>query len=152
MPARYVARWDGGSWSAVGTGMNNTVMSVAVAENTLFAGGIFTMAGGVSANRIAQWDGTSWSALGSGISPDKGGGAEVRSIATWGTNLFAAGNIGAAGGKISYGIARAGLLERARPGVTCSFLTSATLPPGMRWIAPLTCRHRSIGLASRRTP
>ena len=107
IPINYVARWDGSSWSAVGSGMNNTVMSVAVAGNTLFAGGIFTTAGGVPANRIARWDGASWSALGSGIGPDNGGGAEVRSMATWGTNLYAGGNIGTAGGKISYGIARA---------------------------------------------
>jgi hypothetical protein len=33
----------------------------------LIAGGYFTTAGGVSANRIARWNGTSWSALGTGM-------------------------------------------------------------------------------------
>ncbi len=32
----------------------------------LYAGGNFTSAGGVTANRIAKWNGKSWSALGSG--------------------------------------------------------------------------------------
>ena len=33
----------------------------------LYAGGYFTTAGGVSANRIAKWNGSAWSALGSGM-------------------------------------------------------------------------------------
>ena len=37
------------------------------ASGNLYAGGDFTTAGGVSANRIAKWDGSSWSALGSGM-------------------------------------------------------------------------------------
>jgi hypothetical protein len=53
VPAHYVARWNGRAWSAVGTGMNNTVDAVAVAGDTLYVGGIFTTAGGVSANHIA---------------------------------------------------------------------------------------------------
>jgi len=32
----------------------------------LFAGGLFSSAGGMSANRIARWNGTAWSALGTG--------------------------------------------------------------------------------------
>src|SRR5439155_23195172 len=107
VPAHYVARWDGSSWSAVGNGMNNTVDTVAVAGNTLFAGGIFSKADGVTVNNIAQWDGTTWSALGSGTGPDSGGGADVRTLATWGTNLYAGGNFGMAGGQISAHIARA---------------------------------------------
>jgi hypothetical protein len=107
VPAHYVARWDGSAWSAVGTGMNNTVDAVAVAGNTLFAGGIFSKADGASAANVAQWDGRAWSALGSGTSPDSGGGADVRTLATWGTNLYLGGNFGGAGGKISAHVARA---------------------------------------------
>ena len=33
----------------------------------LYAGGGFTTAGGVAANRIAKWNGSAWSALGSGM-------------------------------------------------------------------------------------
>jgi hypothetical protein len=107
IPAHYVARWDGTAWSAVGNGMNNTVDAVVVAGNTLFAGGIFSTADGVSAKNVAQWDGRAWSALGSGTSPDSGGGADVRTLATWGTNVYLGGNFGGAGGKISAHVARA---------------------------------------------
>ena len=48
------------SWSALGSGMNNNVHALAIdASGNLYAGGDFTTAGGVSANRIAKWDGTS---------------------------------------------------------------------------------------------
>jgi hypothetical protein len=54
------------------------------AVSPLYAGGIFTTAGGAAANRIARWDGASWSPLGSGANDavealtvvfDDGGGA-----------------------------------------------------------------------------
>jgi hypothetical protein len=76
-----VARWDGHTWSPLGTGMPNTVRALAVADDgggsALYAGGIFDSAGGVTVNRIGRWDGHSWSALGSGIA----GGATVIAIA-----------------------------------------------------------------------
>jgi hypothetical protein len=34
----------------------------------LFAGGSFTIAGGMAANKIARWNGSSWMALGAGLS------------------------------------------------------------------------------------
>src|SRR5437764_12001412 len=70
--ANGIAKWDGNSWSALGSGMGNTgvvasVLSLAVSGNDLYAGGGFTTAGGIAATNIAKWDGTSWSALGSGM-------------------------------------------------------------------------------------
>jgi hypothetical protein len=74
--ASHIARWNGTSWSALGSGMlsgpfgpSPSVHALAVLPNgDLVAGGEFTMAGGVSANYIASWNGTNWSALGSGMS------------------------------------------------------------------------------------
>lgn len=61
VPASRVARWDGLSWSPLGTGMNGDVYALAVLSNgDLVAGGAFTIAGGVSANRVARWTGVSW--------------------------------------------------------------------------------------------
>ncbi len=66
--AKYIARWDGSQWSALGAGMNDYVYALAVDDSgNLYAGGYFTMAGNVPANSIARWDGSSWSALGSGV-------------------------------------------------------------------------------------
>ena len=61
--ANNVARWDGSSWSALGSGTNNSVLALKVFDDgsgpALYAGGTFTSAGGGSASRIARWDGTS---------------------------------------------------------------------------------------------
>jgi LPXTG-site transpeptidase (sortase) family protein len=67
--ADRVAMWDGNSWSALGTGMNERVYALAYdsANGKLYAGGRFTTAGGNPASYIAVWDGTNWSALGAGM-------------------------------------------------------------------------------------
>ena len=72
--ANRVARWDGTGWSALGTGTADPVEhSIGVVDalvtdraGTLYAGGSFTVAGGVSVNHVAKWDGAAWSALGAG--------------------------------------------------------------------------------------
>jgi hypothetical protein len=88
----YVAQWNGSSWSALGSGMDSYVFALAVSGTNLYAGGIFTMAGGKTANSIAQWNGSSWSALGSGMNND------VEALAVSGTNLYAGGWFATAGG------------------------------------------------------
>jgi hypothetical protein len=65
--ANNIAKWNGSAWSALGSGMNNWVVALAVIGSDLYAGGFFTAAGGVSANYIAKWDGSAWAALGSGM-------------------------------------------------------------------------------------
>ena len=106
-----VARWDGTSWSALGTGMNGTVESFAVFDDgpgpALYAAGSFTTAGGVSAPRIARWNGTSWSALGA---PGSGMNNWVWSLAVFddgaGPALYAGGTFTTAGGVSAARIAR----------------------------------------------
>ena len=65
--ATNIAKWDGSSWSPVGSGIDGPVGRLALSGNDVYAGGRFTNAGGVPANNIAKWNGSSWSALGSGI-------------------------------------------------------------------------------------
>ena len=50
-----IASWDGSSWMPVGTGTNNTVLSLEVWNNELYAGGFFTVAGDDTVNYIAKW-------------------------------------------------------------------------------------------------
>ena len=60
--ADYVARWDGTSWSALGSGTSDGVYALALdGAGNPYAGGIFTTAGGSAANFVARWTG-SWSA------------------------------------------------------------------------------------------
>src|SRR5260370_12476160 len=75
--ANYIAKWDGSSWTAVGSGMRGItspsglipfVSALAVSGSDVYAGGMFTKAGGSAAINIAMWNGSSWSALGSGRS------------------------------------------------------------------------------------
>jgi hypothetical protein len=100
MSANYIAKWDGSSWSALGSGMSGSspyvtcVCALAVSGTNLYAVGDFTNAGGVAANRIAKWDGSTWSALGSGIGPN----SYINALAVSGTNLYAGGQFTTAGG------------------------------------------------------
>ncbi len=68
----FVAKWNGSTWSALGSGMNATVYALAVdGSGSVYAGGSFTSAGtctsAAGCNQIAKWDGSTWSALGSGM-------------------------------------------------------------------------------------
>ncbi len=53
--------------------MNSTVFALTGFDDgggsgpAIYAGGSFSMAGGIPANRIAKWDGTNWSPLGTGM-------------------------------------------------------------------------------------
>jgi hypothetical protein len=66
--ARYIAKWDGTKWSALGSGTDNLVMALA-ADGTggVYAGGYFSTAGGVKCSGIARWNGSSWSSVGPGV-------------------------------------------------------------------------------------
>jgi hypothetical protein len=67
MPAAGIARWNGSTWSALGTGITGSAGPVAILTSSdLIVGGDFTSAGGVPCNNIARWNGSSWSALGTG--------------------------------------------------------------------------------------
>jgi hypothetical protein len=109
--ATNIAKWDGNSWSALGSGVNNGVAALAVSGSVVYAGGNFTTAGGVAANSIAMWDGNSWSALGSGIN------GPVYALAASGSDLFAGGSFTMAGVTFSPYAAEAIIL----PGLTLEF-------------------------------
>jgi trimeric autotransporter adhesin len=54
--ANYIARWNGTSWRAMGTGLNSAAQALAVMPNgDLVAGGWFTVAGGARAQYLARW-------------------------------------------------------------------------------------------------
>ena len=101
-PANRIARWDGTSWHALGSGMNGDVYALTTLPNgDLVAAGQFTTAGGVAANRVARWNGTSWSALGSGL----GGDGLALTLAADG-DLVTGGSFTTAGGAAAARIAR----------------------------------------------
>jgi trimeric autotransporter adhesin len=85
-----VARWNGTSWSAVGSGVvtSGGIVGYPYAmhehNGTLIVGGEFDRAGGLLAHNIASWNGTAWSALGSGPS------FTTYALTSYGTDLVAA--------------------------------------------------------------
>ena len=105
--ANNVAEWNGSSWSALGSGTDGSVYTLAVSGTNLFIGGQFTTAGGVPANNIAEWKGNAWSPLGSGISGYNLGslGPWVEALAVSGSNLNAGGAFSHAGGVSANSIA-----------------------------------------------
>ncbi len=109
-PGNYVAKWDGKSWSPLGSGMNNAVAALTVFDDgsgpALYVGGSFTTAGGQPANRIAKWDGTSWSPLGSGVASTIEFLTVFDDMSGRGAALYAGGWITTAGGQAANGIAK----------------------------------------------
>jgi hypothetical protein len=60
---------NGASYSAFGSGFNNTCTCIAIDPSTgdVYAGGTFTEAGGTAIHYLAQWNGTAWSVVGDKI-------------------------------------------------------------------------------------
>ncbi len=91
----HIARWDGSSWSALGSGVNGGVNALAVDDNgNIYAGGIFSMAGAAPANNIAKWNVSTnqWEALGAGLEGGFGMSAGVSALVVdRNGNLYAGG-------------------------------------------------------------
>ena len=107
-----IARWDGKEWSALGEGIaardSSTGVYALAADNrgNLYAGGTFTMAGGVTALNVAKWNGESWSALGGGVTVGVPGFQVVQSILVDGGMVYVAGAFKSVGNIPVNGIAR----------------------------------------------
>lgn len=100
VPASRIARWDGVSWSPLGLGTNDAVVTMCVWNNQLVVGGNFTTAGGSTANRIAVWNGSTWGTFGTGMD------APVWALAVFNGDLVAAGDFVTADGNSCSHIAR----------------------------------------------
>jgi hypothetical protein len=90
--ATNIAKWNGSDWSALGSGVNSPVSALASSASDLYAGGGFTIAGGIPARNIAKWNGNDWSPLGSGMN------GAVYALAVSGSDLYAGGAFTTAGG------------------------------------------------------
>ncbi|MCX7019384.1 MAG: hypothetical protein NTY46_10455, partial [Candidatus Sumerlaeota bacterium] len=92
--ASNVAKWNGSSWSALGSGIGSHgyVRALAVIGSDVYVGGNFMIAGETSASCVAKWNGSSWSALGTGMN------GTVLALAVIGSDLYVGGNFSTAGG------------------------------------------------------
>jgi hypothetical protein len=104
----HIAKWNGSTWSGLGSGIGNTVSAMTTYDDgsgsRLFVAGTFSMAGGVPASRIASWDGTFWRALGAGVD------GTVRALKVYddgtGPALFVSGEFNLASGLLVNKIAK----------------------------------------------
>jgi len=97
VPANNIAKWNGTAWSALGDGLDDTVMCLLTHGTDLYAGGWFNYSGIIALNHIARWDGANWSALGGPPSP--GTNNLVNAMAMDGNgHLYAGGSFTTAGG------------------------------------------------------
>jgi len=74
VPAARIARWNGASWSALGSGLTSAIGYIAgkclavLPNGDLCVGGQFETAGSSAARNIARWDGATWSSFGNTLS------------------------------------------------------------------------------------
>jgi beta-propeller uncharacterized protein DUF5122 len=140
--ANCVATWNGSTWSALGSGLGYYPASLGVPQafalatggSSVYVGGYFTSAGGISARSIAKWDGSAWSALGSGII----GYGCVRAVAVTGQNVFAGGSFTNVGGVSANHIAR-------WDGERWAALGSGVLGPGDVYAIGVNGTHVYVG-------
>jgi hypothetical protein len=92
-PVRIDPIFADANWSALGAGVNNgvngPVRALALSGTDLYVGGLFTKAGGVSANRIAKWNGSAWSKVGGSGVVNNGLSNYVNALAVSGDFLYA---------------------------------------------------------------
>jgi trimeric autotransporter adhesin len=100
-----ITRGTGKKWQSLGTGVGGPVKSVALSGTNVYVGGLFGIAGGVSAAYVAYWDGASnvWRALGEGQ-----GNTLIEMATTLAASsdmIFAAGSIQTAGTNFAHNVA-----------------------------------------------
>jgi hypothetical protein len=98
-----VARWDGVSWSPMGSGANDIVLALGTYRGAWIAGGWFDSTGTDPIARVARFDGVGWRPLASGIG---GASPAVYAIAEYGGDLYVGGFFETAGGRPSINLAR----------------------------------------------
>lgn len=106
VPASKIVRYntDSQTFKACGSGLNHRCHTLTVYDNKIIAGGEFTIAGGITANRVASYNPAteSWSAIGKGVSRSIGGSLIVQET----NNLYLFGEFTNAGDKLTNRIAR----------------------------------------------
>jgi hypothetical protein len=97
-----IAKWDGKSWSQLGTGLrsgNSTAFGLAMAihHGDLVIGGHFTHADNQISNNIARWNGQTW--LSFGVNGSIGMSGLVNTLVSDQSTLYAGGLFAEAGGQ-----------------------------------------------------
>ncbi len=95
-----IARWDGSTWSPLGTGVSQVGSVVALKtlpNGDLIAGGRTAITGVAGTSYIARWNGSAWSALGTGLGGGNNPGVQSMTTLPNG-DLIVGGDFTTAGG------------------------------------------------------
>lgn len=101
-----IAKWDGSTWAALGTGVAgagavcNDVLAITATRVYATGGGITSFGGVASTANMAMWDGSAWNSVGGGLT----GTATCLAISSAG-DLYVGGEMTAAGSVSVNGIA-----------------------------------------------
>jgi hypothetical protein len=112
-----IARWDGESWEPLTSITGDQLLGAAVnalavfddgGGPELYAGGVFTRAGGLTATNIAKWDGRTWREVEGSLGQGVNGRVDCLHTHTdaSGTALYVGGQFDRAGGVSASNIAR----------------------------------------------
>ena len=94
-----IASYDGINWSALGSGLNNTGVSLAPMLDRIVVCGSFTTAGGNPAARIAEWNRAEWIALATSVT------GSISVVTAWHDTIIAGGSFTAINGISAINIA-----------------------------------------------
>lgn len=114
--ADFVAKWDGTSWSALGSNGNNDgalngpVYSLLVSGSNVYVGGdFFNAAGDPQADDLALWNGSTWSDIAGASGTGEGAlSGQVYALAMNGSTLYIGGYFNNAAVMSGYGDANPG--------------------------------------------
>lgn len=89
-----IAVYDGNVWTPLGNGVNSYVRAIHRYNGNIIAGGDFTYASGIPANKVAKWkpSTSSWTAMGSGMN------GYIRALQEYKGELYAGGEFTEADG------------------------------------------------------
>ncbi|MBF9219563.1 T9SS type A sorting domain-containing protein [Hymenobacter sp. BT662] len=108
--ASRIAKWDGSTWSALGSGIgtltNGGVWALLPVGTDLYVGGGFTVAGGVTVDCLAKWNGSNWSRVGGAGFANGNSNGIVTGLAFVGTELYISGAFSQSAGAVASYMAR----------------------------------------------
>nr|AUN37297.1 hypothetical protein [uncultured bacterium] len=86
-----IAKWNGSSWSALGSGKYEVPVAFTTSGADVYAAGYFTNDGGTTVRRAAKWNGSGWTPLPAWNAPSANRIYFIESIAASGENLYVGG-------------------------------------------------------------
>lgn len=119
-PIQRLAYFNGSQWTAISPGLDGPAYAMQSMAGNLYITGLFTKAGGNTANRIARWNGTAFSTLGSGLD------ATGRAITAGPAGIWLGGDFRSTGG---LGAAFVGHYALTPTAVGLSLATRTSLDP-----------------------